>query len=167
MEHSPQKIRHKRFATKKICHTTNVTENLSVSGSQLSPIPDPNSPNLNPPQPNPPTQPHRLQPPNPNPIPPPTPTYHRCVANLPHRHRCKRLSDAYAQILGHIRMSHPLCGESSVANLRCDESSGNRLVHPFTQFFIKMVSVTVRVLHVNPTTTPSDPKYRNTGALYR
>ena len=31
----------------------------------------------------------------------------------------------YAQILGHIRMSHPLCDESSVANLPCGESSGN------------------------------------------
>ena len=69
--------------------------------------PDPNSP-TSPPQPNPPD----FIPPNPNP-PDPTPTYHRCVANLPHRHCCKRLSVAYAQILGHIRMSHPLCGESS------------------------------------------------------
>ena len=47
---------------------------------------------------NPPT--HRPQPPNPNlnllnlnpADPPPTPTYHRCVANLPHWHCCKRLS---------------------------------------------------------------------------
>ena len=29
------KIRHRRFATKKICHTTNVTENLSVSVWQM------------------------------------------------------------------------------------------------------------------------------------
>ena len=55
----------------------------------------------------------------------PTPTYHRCVANLPHWHCCKHLSDAYAQILSHIRcVANLLCGESSVANLPCGESSG-------------------------------------------
>ena len=43
--------------------------------------------------------------------------YHRCVANLPHRHCCKRLSDAYAQILGHIHcVANLLYGESYVAN---------------------------------------------------
>ena len=61
------------------------------------------------------TRPH---PPGPNPpYPnPPDPTYHRCVANLPHRDCCKRLSDGYAQILGHIRC---------VANLPSGKSSGN------------------------------------------
>ena len=71
----------------------------------------------NPPNPNPPD----FNPPNPNP-PDPTPTYHRSVANLPHRHCCKRLSHAYAQILGHIRMSHPLCGESSLWRIFCGEA---------------------------------------------
>ena len=58
-----------------------------------------------------------LTPPTPNP-PTTTPlTYHRCVADFPHRHCCKRLSDAYAQILGHIRyVANLLCGESSVVN---------------------------------------------------
>ena len=45
------------------------------------------------------------------------PTYHRCVANLPHRHCCKRLSDAYAQILGHIRISPAVWRIFFVANL--------------------------------------------------
>ena len=157
MEDLPQKIR----------HTTNVTENLSVSVGQtfatvpmwkirhttvigwgrggwvgrvgvgglwsggwgrglrsgelgqgigvggfptLPNPPDPNSPN--PPDPTFPTS--TLLTPTVSTQPPlPTPTYHRCVANLPHRHCCKRLSDACAQILAHIRMSHLLCGESS------------------------------------------------------
>ena len=74
--------------------------------------------NLKSPDPKPSTPTPLLQPPRPTPDPtlptstPLTPNYHRCAANLPHRHCCKRLSDAYAQILGHIRMSHPLCGES-------------------------------------------------------
>ena len=102
---------------------------IGVGGSQFSPTPL--TPNLRPqphPQPNPQSTPPDFNPPNPNP-PDPTPTYHRCVANLPHRHCCKRLSDAYAQILGHIRtrMSHPLCGESSLWRIFCGESSGNRL----------------------------------------
>ena len=52
----------------------------------------------------------------------PTPTYHRCVANLPHRHCCKHLSDH--RVSSNSR-SHSLCGKSSVANLPCGESSGN------------------------------------------
>ena len=50
------------------------------------------------PRPNPPTQPLDFNPPNPNPSNPTSPTlaYYHCVANLPHRHCCKRLSDAYA-----------------------------------------------------------------------
>ena len=52
--------------------------------------------------------------PNPPTLTPPNPAYHRCVVNLPHWRCCKRLSDAYVQILGHIHMSHSLCGESSL-----------------------------------------------------
>ena len=155
------KIRHGRFATKKICHTTNVTENLSVSIGQTFvtvPMwkirhttaldwsrggwvvrvrgvgsgdwgwgfltPQPQLTSLTPLQPQTPD----LNPPNPNPLDQPTPTYHRCVANLPHRHCCKRFSDAYAQILGHICMSHPLCGESSLWQIFCGESSMWRIL---------------------------------------
>ena len=118
-----------RLATKKIRHTTNVTENLSVSVRQMfATVPmwkirhttvigwglgvaNPHDPKPQLPQPHYPTS--TL----------PTPTYHRCMANLPHRHCCKRLSDAYAQILDHICMSHPLCGESFLWQIFCGESS--------------------------------------------
>ena len=55
----------------------------------------------------------KLQPSRPNPL---DPNLLLLVANLPHWYCCKRLSDAYVQILGHIRC---------VANLPCGESSGN------------------------------------------
>ena len=72
-----------------------------------------------------------FNPPYPNPLdptPPSTPTYHRCVVNLPHRHCCKRLSDAYAQILGHIRKSHLLSGNASPWRIFCGESSMWRIL---------------------------------------
>ena len=92
--------------------------------------PDPNSINPKPPDFNPPTSTPLTPTPPTLPTQPLTPIYHRCVANLPHRHCCKRLSDSYAQILRHIRIltrcvANLLCGESSVANLPCGESSGN------------------------------------------
>ena len=102
--------------------------------------PQPQSPDLNSPNPNPSaqflTQPPQPQPPPPQPPPPqpsrpnpPDPTNHRCVANLPHRHCCKCLSDAYAQILSYICcVANLLCGKSSVAKLPCYESSGNRFI---------------------------------------
>ena len=78
----------------------------------------------NPPNPKPPTPiPPPAQPPLTSTPLTPTPTYHRCVANLPHRHCSKRLFDAYAQIVGHIRMSHLLCGESSLWQIFCGESA--------------------------------------------
>ena len=97
-------------------------QGIGVGG--FSTLPNPPRPQL--PQPNPnstfPTL-TLLTPTLPTQTPLPTPTYHRCVANLPHQLGCKRLSDAYAQILGHIRMSHPLCGESSLWRIFCGESS--------------------------------------------
>ena len=93
---------------------------LGRVGNPPTPISQPNSPDLNPPPDH--------KPPTPTPLTPtpPTPTYHHCVANLPHQHCCKRLSDAYAQILSHIPcVANLLCGESSVANLPCGEFYGN------------------------------------------
>ena len=123
MEDSPQK-RSATVPMRKIRHTTvigwgwvgrvgvrGVGELGSKGWGELG-IPQPQSPDLTPPTSTlpdhkPPTQPPNsidpnppnFHPPNPN----PTPIYHRCVANLPHRRCCKRLSDSYAQILGHIR----------------------------------------------------------------
>ena len=93
----------------------------------LTSIPRPQPPDPNPQTPNPRPQPPdpnsinppRLQPPN---SPDPTPNYHRCVANLPHLHCCKCLSDGYAQILGHIFVVWRIF---FVASLPCGESSGN------------------------------------------
>ena len=128
MEDSPQKI----------CHTVGETYDPTPPPPTPTPIPRPNSPTSTPPTPTPPTPNPRPQPPRPNPrsypLPtstPLTPTYHRCVANLPLFHCCKRLSDAYDQILGHIRMSHPLCGESS----------GNRLKVPCSVFNYLVVAI--------------------------
>ena len=111
MEDSPQRI----FATQQV--SGGGLGRLRLGSCQLfNPTPRRQSSNPNPPDSNPPTptpnpsaQP-LTQPPDLNPL-IPTLTYHRCVANLPHQHCCKCLSDAYAQILGHIRMSHSLCGE--------------------------------------------------------
>ena len=113
-------------------------QGIGVGGSQLSPTPKPQLQ----PQPNPPDL---------NPLTPTQPapqTYHRCVANLSHRHCCKRLSEAYAQILGHIRTSNPLCGKSSVANLPCGASSGNHppIVLPQKQLSVYTFIITVPVL---------------------
>ena len=126
MEDSPQKIRHKEDSPHNKCdqefeckRRKNACNSADVEDSPLNNdrlgsggcgrecwveglgLAVPNSPQ--PPLPN-----HLAQTPDLNP-PNPTPNYHCCGANFAHRHCCKCLS-------GHIRMSHPLCGESSEAN---------------------------------------------------